>query len=56
MGLLGMITGQGKVVRLFEGAAEALRKDKWRRGDLVSLPAQGDLILTGDIHGNLDNY
>ncbi|GEM_PF-67988 len=56
MGLLGMLTGQGKVVRLFEEAAEALRADKWRKGDLVVLPAQGDLILTGDIHGNLDNY
>ncbi len=56
MGLLGMFTGQGKVVRLFEEAAEALRKDKWRKGDLIALPAQGDLILTGDIHGNLDNY
>ena len=56
MGLLGLLTGQGKVVKLFEEAAEALKKDKYRKGDLIDLPAQGDLILTGDIHGNLDNY
>ncbi len=56
MGLLGMLTGQGKVVSLFEEGAEALRKDKYRKGDVIELPPQGDLILTGDIHGNLDNY
>ena len=56
MGLLGMLTGQGKISRLFEEAAEALRKDRWRKGDLIELPAQGDLIITGDIHGNLENY
>ena len=51
-----MLTGQGKGIRLFEEAAEALRKDKFRKGDVIELPSQGDLILTGDIHGNLDNY
>ena len=56
MGLLGMITGQGKVVRLFEEATQALRADACRKGDLIVLPPKGDLILTGDIHGNLDNY
>lgn len=56
MGLLGLLTGQGKVVGLFEKGAEALRQDACRKGDVVELPARGDLILTGDIHGNLDNF
>mgnify|MGYP001567478098 CR=1 FL=1 len=56
MGLLSMITGQGKIIRLFEEAAGVLLADKHRKGDIVSLPPQGDLILTGDIHGNLANY
>ena len=56
MGFLGLLTGQGKIVKLFEKAAEALKADKYRKGDLVELPLRGDLILTGDIHGNLDNF
>ena len=56
MGLLGMLSGQGKVAGLFEKAAEALRADKYRHGDLIELPLGGELILTGDIHGNLDNF
>ncbi len=56
MGLLGLLSGQGKVAGLFEKAAEALRADRHRKGDLIELPPRGDLILTGDIHGNLDNF
>lgn len=56
MGLLDIFTGQGKVVKLFEDAVLALRHDKWRKGDVIDLPPQGDLILTGDIHGNLENF
>ncbi|MBI4230318.1 MAG: metallophosphoesterase [Planctomycetes bacterium] len=39
----------------FKNAVHALRTDKLRKGDLVLLPAQGDVFFTGDIHGNVEN-
>ncbi|MGE4158807.1 MAG: metallophosphoesterase [Planctomycetota bacterium] len=48
--------GKDKYIDLFEEAAEANLKDIHRNGDLLILPKTGDTIISGDIHGNLENY
>ena len=37
-------------------AAEANNAEKCRRGNLVRLPAEGSLIVTGDLHGHRRNF
>jgi hypothetical protein len=44
-----------KDLPIFEKAVEALDQDRFRKGDLVLLPAEGDIVFTGDIHGNIEN-
>lgn len=39
----------------FKNAVHAVRQDRFRKGDVVQLPAEGDVIFTGDIHGNVEN-
>lgn len=41
---------------LFRKATEANLADKYRKGNLIELPAKGDLIIAGDIHGNRENF
>ncbi|MBI4615688.1 MAG: metallophosphoesterase [Planctomycetes bacterium] len=41
---------------LFETATRANLTDKHRSGALVQLPAEGDLLVLGDLHGNRENY
>ena len=48
--------GKSKYISLFEEAAEANLKDQYRKGDILILPSTGDTIISGDIHGNLENY
>ncbi len=45
-----------KTIDLLNAATQLLRDDKFRRGNLISLPAQGNLIVTGDIHGHRRNF
>ncbi|MEK7487521.1 MAG: metallophosphoesterase [Planctomycetota bacterium] len=40
----------------FKKATEANFADKYRNGNLIELPREGDLIIAGDIHGNRENY
>ena len=40
---------------LFTAAARANREDRFRRGALVELPARGDLVIMGDLHGHRAN-
>lgn len=47
--------GYKKDVGLFQDATSSLYADKYRRGDVIVLPPEGDLIISGDIHGNLEN-
>ena len=35
---------------------EASKADKFRQGNLINLPADGRLIITGDIHGHRRNF
>jgi len=44
------------VVRLMEDAAQANLQDPLRRGNLIELPAEGDALLCGDLHGNSANF
>ncbi len=48
--------GKSKYIGLFEEAAEANLNDAYRKGDLLILPPTGDTIISGDIHGNLENF
>jgi len=43
------------IIDLLNKGAEANRKDKFRHGNLIHLPAHGNLIMTGDIHGHKRN-
>jgi hypothetical protein len=44
------------IIDLLNKGAEANRADRFRRGNLISLPAEGTLIATGDIHGHVRNF
>ena len=41
---------------LLNKGIEILSTDKHRRGNVIHLPAEGDLIITGDIHGHRRNF
>lgn len=45
-----------KIIELLKKGRQANHADKYRKAGLVSLPAAGDLILTGDIHGHRRNF
>lgn len=44
------------VIDLLKQGTEANGSDKFRRGNLISLPAGGDVIATGDLHGHHRNF
>ena len=44
------------IIDLLRRAAEANNAEKCRRGNLVRLPAEGSLIVTGDLHGHRRNF
>ncbi len=44
------------IIDLLKEGVEANHADKFRRGNLVHLPSQGRLIVTGDIHGHRRNF
>ncbi|RKY24870.1 MAG: hypothetical protein DRP62_02715 [Planctomycetota bacterium] len=44
------------IIDLLNRAAEANRADRFRRGNLICLPAEGSLVVTGDIHGHRRNF
>lgn len=45
-----------KIIDLLNSGAEANNADKFRRGNVIHLPADGRLIVTGDIHGHRRNF
>lgn len=45
-----------EVIDLLNSAVKANAADGFRRGNLITLPAQAQLILTGDIHGHRRNF
>ncbi|HCO95834.1 MAG TPA: hypothetical protein DIU00_18135 [Phycisphaerales bacterium] len=44
------------IVDLLNKGIEANNTDKYRRDNLISLPAEGSLIVTGDLHGHCRNF
>ena len=44
------------IIDLLKKGVEANNADKFRRGNLICLPADGSLIVTGDIHGHRRNF
>lgn len=44
------------IIDLLNKGVEILNADKFRRGNVVHLPAEGSLIVTGDIHGHRRNF
>jgi len=44
------------IVDLLNKGVEANNTDKFRRGNLIHLPAAGSLIASGDIHGHRRNF
>jgi predicted phosphodiesterase len=44
------------IVDLLNKGAQACIAGKFRRGNLISLPAEGSVIVTGDIHGHRRNF
>ncbi len=44
------------IIDLLNKGVEASNADKFRRGNLIHLPADGSLIITGDIHGHRRNF
>lgn len=43
-------------IDLLKKGMEAHHADKYRRANMVHLPAEGSLILTGDLHGHQRNF
>jgi len=44
------------IIDLLNKGKEANSEDTFRRGNLIQLPAEGDLIITGDLHGHRRNF
>jgi len=44
------------IIDLLNNGIEANRTDSLRRGNLIHLPADGSLIVSGDIHGHRRNF
>ena len=44
------------IIDLLRRCTEANNADKYRRGNLVRLPAEGSLVVTGDLHGHRRNF
>jgi hypothetical protein len=45
-----------KIIDLLNSALEANNADRFRRGNLICLPADAQLIIAGDIHGHRRNF
>jgi len=43
-------------VKLLKQAKESCLEDKFRKNNLVHLPAEGELVVTGDLHGHHRNF
>ncbi|HUW18229.1 MAG TPA: metallophosphoesterase [Sedimentisphaerales bacterium] len=44
------------IIDLLAEGAEANLADKFREGNLIQLPGEGSLVITGDIHGHRRNF
>jgi len=44
------------IIDLLNKATEANNADKFRQGNLIRLPCEGSLVISGDIHGHRRNF
>lgn len=44
------------IIDLLNKGTEVSKADRFREGNLIKLPAEGSLIITGDIHGHRRNF
>jgi hypothetical protein len=44
------------IIDLLNAGTQANSADKYRRDNLICLPAEGSLVLTGDLHGHCRNF
>jgi len=44
------------IIDLLNKGTEANSKDTFRRGNLICLPASGELVVSGDLHGHSRNF
>jgi len=44
------------VIRLFLNTAELNYRERCREGNIVRLPRKGDVMIVGDLHGNMANF
>jgi len=47
---------QTTIIDLLNKGIEANYADKFRRGNLIRLPAKGSLVISGDLHGHQRNF
>lgn len=45
-----------EIIAAFEAARQANHLDRFRQGNIVKLPVQGDVVMTGDLHGHERNF
>jgi len=45
-----------RIIDLLNNAAKANRADKFRKANVINLPAEGNLLITGDLHGHRRNF
>ncbi|HUU10918.1 MAG TPA: metallophosphoesterase [Phycisphaerae bacterium] len=48
--------GVGQITDRMDRAAILMRRDPLRRGNMVHLPARGDVVILGDLHGDAENF
>src|SRR4030042_629737 len=44
------------IIDLLKNGAHANKADRFRKGNVVCLPAKGNLVVTGDLHGHQRNF
>jgi Calcineurin-like phosphoesterase len=48
--------GIGEIADRMDRAAVLMRRDPLRRGNVIHMPSDGDLVIVGDIHGDIENF
>jgi len=52
----GPLPTGGEVTDLMDRAAILSRRDPMRRGNVIYLPPTGDVVILGDLHGDIENF
>jgi hypothetical protein len=48
--------GVGEITDRLDRAAILMRRDPLRKGNIVHMPEAGDMVILGDIHGDVENF